>query len=446
VDEAMAALGMAAGTRLDVIAEAQGWRLELSHPDQVDQVDPDPVQAASRWLIEQLADPEPALEPDFQLQRFGRPPTPPPAGERLITVDQTNRSVVVGEQLVVKWITRIEDAEHPALRTLHHLDEVGFDGVPATYGALTWSSPTSPTSPELPLAFVTAFLEGAVDGWQWCADALKSGSRQDFPAELGRLTGKLHVALGSPSSLLPLPMLAVGPAQVRQWHQQARQRLETLAEQIGELDGAPAGPELERSRQVPSEVLALHLKPMESAIDRLLEHSGRTPTQLIHGDLHVGQVLSWVGGLSVIDFDGSPVLGGRAASTRQPAARDVAQLLLSLDQVGRIVDRRSGYTRTDEINAWSRTARAEFLLAYRDELEQVERRDVLDTRLLPAFIVEQACRDLLYSARFLPRWAYATIDGLETILADLPEPIPTPAFDPQSLESFEAPEGFIPEP
>jgi maltokinase len=125
-------------------------------------------------------------------------------------------------------------------------------------------------------------------------------------------------------------------------------------------------------------------------------------------------VLRWSGGLTVIDFDGSPVLADTA--DRQPAARDVAQLLLSLDQVGRIVDRRSGYTRTTEINAWSAAARAEFLLAYQGELETAERRDVLDLRLLPAFLVEQACRDLLYAARFLPRWAYATIDGLETIL------------------------------
>jgi maltokinase len=75
------------------------------------------------------------------------------------------------------------------------------------------------------------------------------------------------------------------------------------------------------------------------------------------------------------------------------------------------------------MNDWSGVAREQFLAAYRGELERVERPDVLDTRLLPSFLVEQACRDLLYTVRFLPRWAYATIDGLETILNDLPKPI-----------------------
>ena len=97
----------------------------------------------------------------------------------------------------------------------------------------------------------------------------------------------------------------------------------------------------------------------------------------------------------------------------------MAQLLLSLDQVGRIADRRSGFVITAEINAWSRLARAELLAAYRAELVDLGRPDVLDVRLLPSFLVEQACRDLLYAVRFLPRWAYATIDGLKTMLSEV---------------------------
>jgi maltokinase len=423
----MTALAIPAGAKLEVVADnatggSDSWRLELREDGSPDGTGPrvDVEATASRWLVDQLTTAGgPAPAGGFGLQRFGRAPASPPAGERVITADRTSRSVVVGEQLVVTWRHRIEDAEHPALRTLQHLDEVGFDGVPATFGALTW---TSPSERELPCAFVTAFLEDAVDGWQWCVQALETGKRPDFPGELGLLTARLHVALGSPSRLFPLPMLAVGGAQLRTWHQQARQRLVDVAARIGELDGAPAGPEGGPARPVPSDVLASHLELMTSVIGRLLEIPGRTPVQLIHADLHVGQVLSWSGGLSVIDFDGSPVLGGTAA--RQPAARDVAQILLSLDQVGRVVDRRSGYTRTAEINTWSSAARADFLRAYRAELERVERRDVLDTRLLPAFLVEQAGRDLLYAVRFLPRWAYATIDGLATVLSDLPEPIP----------------------
>jgi maltokinase len=417
----MAELTMTSEAALAVVADSSGWRYEL-------RPSPAPVGenagvGPTRWLVEQLAEGnKTALTSGFQLHRFSRALTSPAPGERPVTTDQTNRSVVVGDQVVVKWLARVDDVEYPAVRALRHLDEVGFAGVPATFGALTWRSPSER---ELPCAFVTGYLPEAVDGWQWCVEALESGERAGFPAELGSLAAKLHVALGSPSSLMPLPMSAVGAAAIQNWHAQARLRLDELTEQIGVLDGAPAGQAGAPARLVPSDVLAGCRERMESEIDRLLDVRGRTPVQLIHGDLHVGQVLRWAGGLSVIDFDGGPMLGATAA--RQPAARDVAQLLLSLDHVGRVVDCRSGFTRTDEINAWSAMARAEFLTAYRAELEEVERRDVLDARLLPSLLVEQAGRDLLYAIQFLPRWAYATVEGLETILNDLPVPPPEQA-------------------
>jgi maltokinase len=426
----MAELTLTSEASLVVIAEPNVWRLELraAHsPGATVEPPGDPTAdvgaGASRWLVEQLIDGQETLLPlGFQLHRFGPAATSPPPGERPITSDQTNRSVVIGEQLVVKWLHRVDDVENPVLRTLRQLAEVGFDAVPTSFGALTWQAPSAR---ELPCALVTGFLPDAVDGWQWCVEALESGQRPRFAAELGLLSAKLHVALGTPSALLPLPMLAVGAAQIRTWHSQARQRLDDLAEQISALDDAPAGRFGAQPRQVPSASLAGYREQMESVIDRLLDVRGRTPVQLIHGDLHVGQVLSWPGGLSVIDFDGSPVREV-TATERQPAARDVAQLLLSIDQVGRIVDRRSGFTRTAEMNAWSTVARAEFLAAYRTELARVERPDVLDPRLLAPFLVDQIARDLLYAIHFLPRWGYATIDALETILNDLPVPPPPP--------------------
>jgi maltokinase len=35
-----------------------------------------------------------------------------------------------------------------------------------------------------------------------------------------------------------------------------------------------------------------------------------------------------------------------------------------------------------------------------------------DARLLAAFEVEQECRELVYAARFLPRWRYAPLATL----------------------------------
>src|SRR4029079_17795440 len=83
------------------------------------------------------------------------------------------------------------------------------------------------------------------------------------------------------------------------------------------------------------------------------------------GDLHVGQILSWPGGLAVIDFDGNPTLGDEANDIRQPVERDVAQLLMSLDHVGRIVVKDRGGDPDGAVEAWIATQRRHILAGVR---------------------------------------------------------------------------------
>jgi maltokinase len=54
------------------------------------------------------------------------------------------------------------------------------------------------------------------------------------------------------------------------------------------------------------------------------------------------------------------------------------------------------------IDRWIEEARRGFLSAV----------EPFDERLVVAFEVEQLCRELVYSARFLPRWRYAPMAAL----------------------------------
>ena len=125
------------------------------------------------------------------------------------------------------------------------------------------------------------------------------------------------------------------------------------------------------------------------------------PIQPVHGDLHVGQILEWPGGLAVIDFDGNPTLTGAGNQLRQPVERDIAQMTSSLDHVGRIVDERTGGKRHHVVEEWVARTRREFLAGLD-----------ADVALLTAFEVEQECRELVYAARYLPRWRYAPLATL----------------------------------
>jgi maltokinase len=370
------------------------------------------------------------MVPGFRVVRLVPPPEA--TGERTVTVDQTNTSVVVGERVVVKWMRDLSDAVHPGPTTLAHLAAVDFLGVPVTHGLLLWKTPGGQ---EVPCAVVTGYLPRARDGWEWCVDAAaqamglteavspapRSGSGtgalplvdpwlHDFPARLGRLTAKLHIALARPSRVIPEPSHQVDFSVVRRWHASARRRLEDAIRLATSLDRGEA-------------TLRPRVEALAESIDSLLSITDSVLIQRIHADLHVGQILRWPGGLAVIDFDGNPIVdpldepadtavsAGTNAAV-QPAARDVAQMLRSIDHVARIVDKRTGFANTATVDAWSTTARAQLLNAYRRELSEAEHSHLLDERLLPAFEAEQVCRELIYSARHLKRWAYAPLGSL----------------------------------
>ena len=304
----------------------------------------------------------------------------PAASERAIGVDQTHASVVVGERAIIKWFRRVGPGPSRAAELLAHLAAVGFGGIPRPLGSLTWHSPTGV---ELTLAQGDAFLIGARDGWEWCLERVPGDPL--VGRALGELVSELHRALATPSAVIAEPLAVAGGVDVASWRQEA---LATLDEVIALTDDA------ELNSFAPA---------MRDVLDGL-RVDGTVPVQPVHGDLHIGQILEWPGGLAVIDFDGNPALRDNANALRQPVERDIAQMLLSLDHVGRVVDNQAGWARTAEVEAWIAASRSEFLSAV----------GPVDEQLLAAFEVEQECRELVYAARFLPRWRYAPLATLRS--------------------------------
>jgi maltokinase len=427
VDAATASLPLADGVTLTLTPSGDGrWACGIETGGRA---------GAAELLVAKLRDGRALAHPGFRLQRDAIPPAA--AGERPIDADQTNESVVVGERIVVKWLRQVADAAHPAPATLAHLAAVSYRGIPQSYGALLWRAPSGR---EVPCCTVSAYLPGARDGYQWCVElateAIARGEREggtgrgsgagddddwvaSFPARLGRLTAGLHAALATPSGVVPEPVAVADEARVRSWHEAARRLLERVLAVAPELDSAPAGPGGGPPPVAPSAELAAVRKRLARALD-LLADAGTPAVQRVHGDLHVGQVLRWRGGLAVVDFDGDPFEARFAPEGAdpavQPAARDVAHLLVSLDQVGRIVDRLHGFAVTDAVDAWSARARGQALQAYVAELAFLRRSDVFDQRLLAPFVAEQVLRDVLYAVEHLPRWAYAVTGGADLLL------------------------------
>lgn len=149
---------------------------------------------------------------------------------------------------------------------------------------------------------------------------------------------------------------------------------------------------------------------IESDISLISGYSSPAPALHLHGDLHVGQVLRWRDGYAVTDFDGNPTVEPRP----EPVARDLAQLRTSVLHVAEIANRRTEGRHRETLLGWGRRAADDLLAAYRDTLAAHGLPHLLDERLLRPFEVEQECRELIYAARFLPRWRYAPLGVLRS--------------------------------
>lgn len=305
-------------------------------------------------------------------------------GERPITVDQTNHSVVVDEAVVVKWLQPPVLSPHPGVQLLAHLAASGFAEMPRYLG--------TEESGELVRAIVTEFVPGAVDGWDWFVDDVDAwlsgdGSLDDllvWATRVGALTGRLHAAL---ADMQPTTVAA------RLYHASAIERLdEALRLTVGE--------EATRLREL---VAAVHraLAPLDS--DALLV------AHRIHGDLHAGQFLRAGDQLLVTDFDGNPLSTSDTRRLPNSPLVDVASMLQSIDHVGRIVIKRRHPDRVGDVERFITVA----VDAARSTYTAMHS---IPAELLHAFQVAQELHEYCYAAVHLPRWLYVPDAALPALV------------------------------
>jgi maltokinase len=311
--------------------------------------------------------------------------------ERAMGVDQTHASWVVGERVVVKWMTEELVGPHPAADRLRRLAEAGFAESPALAGVIEWREPGS--GDWVPLVVVQAYLPGTEDGWTWAlaearrALGIEAGPAADFGAALGDIVGRMHLALVDDPVLVLTADLA---------RRQADEARDALAVTLSHL---------EAHDPVAHALLVEHRDRIEAELAHLDAAAG-SPALPLHGDLHVGQVLrNAVGEYAVVDFDGNPTSTPGLRAAPAPAARDVAQLLVSLENVEHVVRHYDPDLSHEAGLAWTARQQGGFLEGYVHALG--DRGDLYAADLVPAYEWEQVCREYLYAIRhdFL-EWLY----------------------------------------
>lgn len=306
-------------------------------------------------------------------------------GERPVGVDQTHESVIVAEEVVVKWLHPAVPAPHPGAELLGYLTGQGYTSMPAFIGVVEHD--------DLVRAIVTEYIPNSLDGWDWFVDDVDAWLRGELEFEvlvgwarrMGEMTAELHTVLGG---------LQRSSVATRTYHARA---VDLLHEAMRIVDG-------DEGRT---------LRALEAPIQKALEPL-RTDRQLgahrIHGDLHAGQFLRSGDRLYLNDFDGNPLTDDTERRLPQSPMVDMASLLQSIDHVGRIVVKRRHPDREADVNRFITAGIQAALAAY-------EARHAVDQPVLRSLRVSQELHEYHYAAAHLPRWMYVPDAAMPALLA-----------------------------
>jgi len=317
---------------------------------------------------------------------------------RSMGADQSNTSIVFGEEQVLKVFRRIEPGENPELEMLRFLSHRGFENVARLTGWYEYSGERM----EATLGILQEFVAQARDGWQLALDD-PEGLLARIP-ELGVATARMHNILATDAS-----DSAFAPEEPSE---EALSLLTaTIDEQIerGFLD-LPAGDE--------------RVEPIagrgEEVRDRLqmLSHVG-VGGRLIrnHGDYHLGQTMltgeRWV----ILDFEGEPARSLRDRRRKRSPLRDVAGMLRSFAYAASASELLRGVPAPA---GWEDRARAGYLDAYLDTIEPFllpAGRSAIE-KLLAIFELEKAVYELHYELNNRPEWVRIPVAGIHRLLEE----------------------------
>lgn len=314
---------------------------------------------------------------------------------RTIDVDQSNDSVIC-DDAVIKW--QLDAQPSPAPRALRAVADAAV--TPRVRALVEW---TDDAGRACTLATAADYLEAAEDGWTWAVELVRAHARGESVdaiepfAHLGAMTARMHIALAA----LGVAQWGEAECAVQAAHAEA-----ALNEAVA-LTGGDEGERLRSRLPVLRERIAT------------LANITTTPVIAIHGDLHVGQVLRTRDGeMSIIDFDGNPLLAPAQRMEAAPAARDVAGMLASIDHVARVVNFRTENLDPRPALIWIAHAQDAYLAEYQQTLTAAGVRELLDDRLIAPFLIEQECREYIYAAKHLPHWVYVP----DAVISAIPIP------------------------
>lgn len=342
-----------------------------------------------------------------------------------IASEQSNSSVIIGGQVLLKVLRRIEPGEHPEVEIGRHFDRIGFRGTPRFAGAITY---TAHESAPAAFAVLHELVWNQADGWTHTLGEvtryIEEAPEHDAPAEmsgapvvrfaeaartLGLRTAEMHAALADArgdAAFEPEPLTESDAAAL-------------IARIESRLDGL--APRLSAIAET-SPSAALVLDTMHRIGDHLRSRLAIEPDVMrirCHGDYHLAQTLWAREDFTIIDFEGEVGLPLAERRRKTSALIDIAGMLRSFEYAA-AVGLRNEQSRQAQpglapeqlratVDTWRSATSSAFLDGYAEGLAASELRLVPTSRAtfeawLDTYLLDKALHEVEYELGHRPDW------------------------------------------
>jgi maltose alpha-D-glucosyltransferase/alpha-amylase len=375
----------------------------------------------------------------------------------LIKAEQSNTSVFYGDRLILKLIRKIDEGLNPDLEIGTFLTEKArFPHTSPVAGALAYRR--NHDEP-MTLAILQGFVPNQGDAWKYTLDAVgryyervmsrppDDAEQEIFPrkpalalidekvpehvsdligpylvaaGQMGQRTAEMHIAL---SSDVDDPNFA--PESFSSHYQRSLyQSMRNLTAQILPLLRKRLRVLSEEVREEAKQVLDQEnkiLKRFQSVLNRKI-----TAMRIrVHGDYHLGQVLSTGKDFVIIDFEGEPAHSLSARRIKRSPLRDVAGMLRSfhyaanaplIGKAGGGVSQLDATARLEPwAQCWTLWVSAAFLSAYfasSSKASFLPRSGEELSLLLNIYLLEKSVYELGYELNNRPDWVKLPLRGI----------------------------------
>ena len=344
---------------------------------------------------------------------------PPAAPVTLVSTEQTNSSVIIDQEGILKLYRKLEPGINPDVEVTRFLTvDRSFPHVPVLLGSINFEDAGGVTT----AGMLQELVPGATDAWSYTLerarefldsrDAPETTAFVEEARQLGVVTRELHEALASGESGSAFEQHTARVEDVTRWCQGARR---TISRAMQTLDAALRDHRVASSVDADARALldrrAEFLQLPTAIAGRIGADAGGTART--HGDYHLGQVLRSANErFLIIDFEGEPARPMAERRAHQSPLRDVAGMLRSFAYA-------AATTGNDDprADAWERAVRDAFLTAYLDRTDSaLLPRTASNVRhLLKLFEAEKVFYELHYELDHRPDWAWIPVHGITTL-------------------------------